>query len=81
MTLIFPKVVWTSPLRSSVHLTMASTVEAQTAEEAKSLSKNESCDRKPIDPASRLKSTHISTSTVHCPVQGTGIRTSRSGPD
>ena len=27
---------------------MASTVEAQTAEEAKSLSKTESCDRKPV---------------------------------
>ena len=44
-------------VRSSVHLAMASTVEAHTAEEAKSLSRTESCDRKPaIDlkmPASR----------------------------
>ena len=31
-----------------MHLAMASTVEAQTAEEAKSLSKAESCDRKPV---------------------------------
>ena len=35
-------------VRSSVHLAMASTVEAQTAEEAKSLSNSESCDRKPV---------------------------------
>ena len=52
--------------RSSVHLAMASTVEAQTAEEAKSLSKAESCDRKPVIdmqmPASRL--TEISTSST-----------------
>ena len=33
-------------VRSSVHLAMASTVEAQTAEEAKSFSKSELCDRK-----------------------------------
>ena len=32
----------------SVHLAMASTVEAQTAEETKSVSKTESCDRKPV---------------------------------
>ena len=101
---------------------MASTVEAKTAEEAKSLSKTESCDRKPVIdlqmPASNLVvnrninqfqrlmrghgaakmrhtyrpvwrntatfillrvcyarlliSTHIYTSTVRCPVQGTG---------
>ena len=31
-----------------MHLAMASTVEALTAEEAKSLSKTESCDRKPV---------------------------------
>ena len=31
-----------------MHLAMASTVEAQTAEEAKRLSKTESCDRKPV---------------------------------
>ena len=31
-----------------MHLAMASTVESQTAEEAKSLSKTESCDRKPV---------------------------------
>ena len=35
-------------VRSSVHLGMASTVETQTAEEAKSLSKTESCDRNPV---------------------------------
>ncbi|KAL5483887.1 hypothetical protein EMCRGX_G020306 [Ephydatia muelleri] len=35
-------------VRSSVHLAMASTVEVQTAEEAKSLSKTESCDWKPV---------------------------------
>ena len=109
---------------------MASTVEAQTAEEAKILSKTESCDRKPvIDLAVRnlavnrninqfqrlmrghgaaemrhtytlvwrstatfictficmlrqitytCTSTHIYTSTVHCPVQGTGTRRSGS---
>ena len=34
--------------RSSVHLAKAGTVEAQTAEEAKSLSKAKSCDRKPV---------------------------------
>ena len=111
-------------VRSSVHLAMASTVEVQTAEEAKSLSKTESCDWKPVIdlqlPASRnlavnrninqfqrLMSGHawcsntrhtytpvwrstatfilrryaisqitykynIYTSTVRCPVQGTG---------
>ena len=31
-----------------MHLARASTVEAQTTEEAKSLSKTESCDRKPV---------------------------------
>ena len=31
-----------------MHLAMASTVEAQTAEEAKRLSKSESCDQKPV---------------------------------
>ena len=31
-----------------MHLAMTSTVEAQPAEEAKSLSKTESCDRKPV---------------------------------
>ena len=31
-----------------MHLAMASTVEAQTAEEAKSLPKTESCDRKSV---------------------------------
>ena len=40
-----------------MYLAMASTVEAQTAEEAKSLSKTKSCDRKPVKylqmPASR----------------------------
>ena len=35
-------------VRSSVHLAMASTVEARTAEEVKSLSKTESCDLKPV---------------------------------
>ena len=35
-------------VRSSVHLATASTMEAQTAERAKSLSKAESCDRKPV---------------------------------
>ena len=35
-------------VRSSVHLAMASTVEVQTAEEAKILSKTESCGRKPV---------------------------------
>ena len=34
--------------KSSVHLAMASTVEAQAAEEAKSLSNTESRDRKPV---------------------------------
>ena len=51
-------------VRSSVHLAMASTVEAQTA--AKSLSKTESCDRKPVIdlemPAGILQLTEISTS-------------------
>ena len=43
-------------VRSSVHLAMASTVEAQTAEEAKRLSKTESCDRNRYlqMPASRI---------------------------
>ena len=50
-------------VRSSVHLTMASTVEAQTVEEAKGLSKTESCDRKPVIdlPAGILQLTEIST--------------------
>ena len=53
-------------VRSSVHLAMASTVEAQTPEQAKSLSKTESCDRKPVIdlemPAGILQLTEISTS-------------------
>ena len=51
-------------VRSSVHLAMASTVEAQTAEEAKSLSKAESCDRKPVIdlPVGILQLTEISSS-------------------
>ena len=35
-------------VRFSIHLAMASTVEAHTAEEAKSLSNPDSCDRKPV---------------------------------
>ena len=50
-------------VRSSVHLAMASTVEARTAEETKSLSKTESCDRKPVIdlqmPASRNLAVNI----------------------
>ena len=52
-------------VRSSVHLAMASTVEAQTAEQAK-VCPSESCDRKPVIdlqmPAGILQLTEISTS-------------------
>ena len=44
-----------------MHLAMASTVEAQTAEEAKSLSKTESCDRKPVIDLLMLASRNLAT--------------------